>query len=70
MVAALDIVSEHLGNTRTVCKKYYVHPAILTLYEDRGLEKYMEELNSIEKNDNKADLTLEEKVLMKILESA
>lgn len=69
IVAALDTVSKHLGNTRTVCKKYYVHPAILTLYENRGLEKYMEELNSIEKNDNKSDLTIEEKILMNILES-
>lgn len=68
VVAALDIVSQHLGNTRTVCKKYYVHPAILSLYEDKGLEKYMDELNAIEKNDNKSDLTVEEKVLMKILE--
>ncbi|MBE7170940.1 MAG: DNA topoisomerase IB [Williamsia sp.] len=67
VVAALDIVSKHLGNTRTVCKKYYVHPALLTLYEDKSLEKYMDELNVIEKNDNKADLTVEEKVLMKIL---
>lgn len=67
VVAALDIVSKHLGNTRTVCKKYYVHPALLTLYEDRGLEKYLEELNAIEKDDNKTDLTVEEKVLMKIL---
>ena len=67
VVAALDIVSKHLGNTRTVCKKYYVHPALLTLYEDKSLEKYMEELNKIEKTDNKSDLTAEEKVLMKIL---
>ena len=67
VVAALDIVSKHLGNTRTVCKKYYVHPALLSLYEDKSLEKYMEELNAIEKNDDKADLTVEEKVLMKIL---
>lgn len=69
VVAALDIVSKHLGNTRTVCKKYYVHPALLTLYEDRSLEKYMEELNTIEKDDNKTDLTVEEKVLMRILEA-
>ena len=67
VVAALDIVSKHLGNTRTVCKKYYVHPALLSLYEDKSLEQYMEELNKIEKNDDKADLTAEEKVLMKIL---
>ena len=69
IVEALDIVSQHLGNTRTVCKKYYVHPLILSLYESRELEKYTADLDKIEKNDNKADLTQEEKVLMKILES-
>ena len=69
IVEALDLVSKHLGNTRTVCKKYYVHPVILTLYESKELEKYTDGLDQIEKNDNKSDLTAEEKVLMKILES-
>jgi DNA topoisomerase-1 len=69
IVEALDIVSKHLGNTRTVCKKYYVHPLILSLYESRELEKYIADLDQIEKNDNKSDLTPEEKVLMKILET-
>lgn len=69
IVEALDIVSEHLGNTRTVCKKYYVHPLILSLYESKKLEKYIEELDKIEKNDNKSDLSPEEKIVMKILQS-
>jgi len=69
IVAALDMVSEHLGNTRTVCKKYYVHPLILSLYESNKLEKYIEELDNIEKDDGKAGLSPEEKMVMKILES-
>ena len=69
IVEALDIVSTHLGNTRTVCKKYYVHPLILSLYESKELEKYTAGLDKIEKDDNKADLTPEEKIVMKILES-
>ncbi|MEO8414988.1 MAG: DNA topoisomerase IB [Ginsengibacter sp.] len=69
IVEALDIVSEHLGNTRTVCKKYYVHPLILSLYESKKLEKYISELDEVEKNDNKSDLTPEEKIVLKILES-
>src|SRR5207248_76346 len=31
--AVLDSVSRYLGNTRAVCRKYYVHPTILTLFE-------------------------------------
>lgn len=69
IVEALDIVSEQLGNTRTVCKKYYVHPLILSLYESKKLEKYIEDLDKIEKNDAKSDLTPEEKIVLKILES-
>jgi DNA topoisomerase-1 len=41
VVAALDSVAAHLGNTRTVCKKYYVHPLILTLYEANRLHIYL-----------------------------
>ena len=70
IVEALDIVSEHLGNTRTVCKKYYVHPLILSLYESNKLEKYIKELDSIEKNDGKSDLAPEEKIVLKILEAS
>ncbi len=35
IVEVLDSVSKQLGNTRTVCKKYYVHPLILNLYESK-----------------------------------
>ena len=68
VLEALDKVSKHLGNTRNVCKKYYVHPAILSLYEDKSLEKYLHQLDKIEVDDNKAGLTAEEKIVMKILE--
>jgi len=34
IVRAIDLVAERLGNTRTVCRKYYVHPAVLTAYLD------------------------------------
>lgn len=67
ILAALDEVSRKLGNTRTVCKKYYVHPGIIRLYEERALDKYLKELDAIEKDDQLSDLTSEEKVLMKIL---
>jgi len=32
VVAAIDAVAERLGNTRAVCRKYYVHPALLQAY--------------------------------------
>jgi DNA topoisomerase I len=32
IIRAVDVVAERLGNTRTVCRKYYVHPALLHAY--------------------------------------
>ena len=32
IVRALDVVCERLGNTRAVCRKYYVHPALIEAY--------------------------------------
>jgi DNA topoisomerase-1 len=32
IVRAIDAVAERLGNTRAVCRKYYVHPALLAAY--------------------------------------
>ena len=69
IVEALDIVAKHLGNTRTVCKKYYVHPSILDLYTSKGIEKYFKDIDSVECKPDETDLSHEEKVLMKILET-
>jgi len=32
ILRAIDAVAERLGNTRAVCRKYYVHPALLQAY--------------------------------------
>lgn len=37
----LDKVAAHLGNTRTVCRKYYVHPGLISAYEQRQLDNYL-----------------------------
>ncbi len=67
IIAALDDVSDKLGNTRTVCKKYYVHPGVIKLYEEKALGKYTKELDAIEKEDGLTGYASDEKVLMKIL---
>ncbi len=69
VVTALDEVSSKLGNTRTVCKKYYVHPGIIKMYEENNLGKYLNQLDEIEKDDNVTGYTSEENLLMKILQS-
>ena len=67
LVAALDIVSNKLGNTRTVCKKYYVHPGVLTLYEEKKLQRYCNALDKAAKTKNTTGLNNEEVVLLKLL---
>ncbi|HZW73584.1 MAG TPA: DNA topoisomerase IB, partial [Caldimonas sp.] len=32
IIEAIDLVSKRLGNTRAVCRKYYVHPALIEAY--------------------------------------
>ena len=67
IVTALNEVSIKLGNTRTVCKKYYVHPGIIDMYANAEIENYFKELDGIEEPDEKTGLTKDEKVLMKVL---
>jgi DNA topoisomerase-1 len=65
----LDLVANQLGNTRAVCKKYYIHPLITELYEKNNLEKYICKLRISNINEERTELSSEEKVLMKILKS-
>lgn len=69
VVEALDVVSKKLGNTRTVCRKYYVHPGLISLYEENNLQSYIKGLDELEEPDDKTGLTNAEKILMKILKS-
>jgi len=56
LATVLDSVSKELGNSRAVCRKYYVHPGLLKLYEENRLIRYIRESSG---ND--------EEVLMRIL---
>lgn len=69
IIRALDDVSSSLGNTRTVCRKYYVHPCIIEMYEQDKLNNYIRQLNKLEEDDNVSGLTSEEKILMKVLQA-
>lgn len=69
IVAALDEVSLKLGNTRTVCKKYYVHPHLIALYEENHLKKYLLQLDEEPCTDDASEIHADEQILMKILQS-
>lgn len=62
----LDEVSHQLGNTRTVCRKHYVHPQILEAYECRDLNPYITHKNRFRKTSPHG-LDGVEKLLLKFL---
>jgi len=65
-VEALDIVARRLGNTRAICKKYYVHPIVLDLFASSQLDKYFQ-VDHIETIDGLSEV---ETILMNILDSS
>jgi DNA topoisomerase I len=64
----LDAVSTHLGNTRNVCRKYYIHPAVIALYENNQLGAFLNSGVGKKSHGKSLYLTAEEQLLMKILE--
>ena len=61
IVAVIDSVAEKLGNTRTVCKKYYVHPTVIATYEKGHIGKYKPEKSGDE------EFNANEKALLQLL---
>jgi DNA topoisomerase-1 len=68
IVSVLDEVAVNLGNTRTVCKKYYVHPTVIKSYEEGTIFKYIEKLDE-DKAIDSANLNMAEKALLDLLEN-
>jgi DNA topoisomerase-1 len=68
IISVLDEVAVNLGNTRTVCKKYYVHPTVIKSYEEGSLFKYINKLDE-SKDEQSAELNVAEKTLLEILEN-
>ncbi|MFT3682112.1 MAG: DNA topoisomerase IB [Ferruginibacter sp.] len=66
VVEALDSVAQHLGNTRAVCKKYYVHPSVIAHYENKSLEKFINGHRASKKANS--SLSIEENAVLKLLE--
>jgi DNA topoisomerase-1 len=50
VIAAFDITAEALGNTRKVCKDYYVHPLLISTYEDGSIQKYFDSVKKSRSN--------------------
>jgi DNA topoisomerase-1 len=63
--AMLDWVSGKLGNTRNVCKKYYVHPLLISFCDEK---KQLDDLKP--SSSAKSGFTKSEQLLMAVLKKA
>lgn len=64
IVEVIDSVAQKLGNTRSVCKKYYIHPTVIATYENGGIEKYRVKSDIADNS-----LNPEEEALVRLLEN-
>jgi DNA topoisomerase-1 len=67
IVCAIKTVAEQLGNTPSVCRKCYVHPAILESYLDERLVKILQ-ADSGRKRKRLRGLQAQEVIVLEILE--
>ena len=66
IIKALDVASSKLGNTRSVCRSYYVHPKVLNSYENGDIVPFFKSVKD-ERSKNYASLSQSEKVLLKMI---
>lgn len=59
IATVIEKVSKHLGNTKKVCRTYYIHPVIIESYEKDILVPHFE-MSMSKKSRNKLSLTPEE----------
>ena len=67
IITAYDLAAKALGNSRNVCKKYYVHPKIVDYYKDDGIRSYFDALHN--DNENYEWYSQSEKALLSLLKS-
>lgn len=68
IISAFDVAANTLGNTRNVCKKYYVHPLITEHYENGNLYKTFDKIMKNTKVD--AYLSCSEKEILKLIKTS
>ncbi|WP_054851555.1 DNA topoisomerase IB [Olleya sp. ITB9] len=66
IIQAIDVAAQQLGNSRNVCKKYYIHPAVISSYQDGTIVNYFKQEALARKT---ANFTKMEHVMMQLLKS-
>jgi DNA topoisomerase-1 len=68
IVQAIESVAEELGNTPAICRKCYVHPAIIDAYLDGSILDALRERATRELVDDLHTLTPEEAAVLALLQ--
>lgn len=66
IICAIDLVAERLGNTREVCRKYYVHPRVIDAYQ-RGIVARPPGPHSKKRKSRKGQLRRDETAVLDLL---
>ena len=61
-----DAAAEELGNTRAVCRQYYVHPEVPNIYQDDNFEPYRKKASSYK---DKNHMTASERCVQEIIDN-
>ena len=65
---AIERVAERLGNTKAVCRKCYVHPAVVDAYMDRSLIKTLKKRAETELKGAMSRLPAQEAAVLALLQ--
>jgi DNA topoisomerase-1 len=67
VVRAIRSVAERLGNTPTICRKCYIHPAVLDAYLDGSMIEALQQRTERAMDESLGDLKPEEAAVMALL---
>jgi len=65
---AIERVAERLGNTKAICRKCYVHPAVIDAYMDRSLVETLKARTERELRESVSHLSGEEGAVLALLQ--
>ncbi|HEY3232009.1 MAG TPA: DNA topoisomerase IB [Roseiflexaceae bacterium] len=68
IVRAIEVVAERLGNTPSVCRKCYIHPAVIDAYMDGSLLESLQQRTEQELTSALPDLPPEEAAVLALLQ--
>ena len=68
VVQAIESVAKRLGNTKSICRKCYVHPAVIAAYKDGTLASTLKRCVERELKHTLHDLSPEEAAVLTLLQ--